>query len=283
MDLFSGMGTSVIEISATTAISKSFSGSQKLLALSIQSTGMSVGGALTPYLFNYLMKTYGLNGNFLLMGGIFLNCLPAAVLFSISSDNLVNKMKKEPQQKDKAYTETKTVNHNFFPVLHQKMKNLKRDLHETMSPTFVIIVLAVGFTLAPIGGFYSLLLDILKWTGFTSDEALLGFPVTYGVGCNARLIPGISKQFKVVSSFLCLIIFSLCGACGQLIFLSFSGNLILLIGCGLTGIASARITSGGYVIVAQILGQEQIALGVGLMYSTLGILATVYGPTYGMF
>ena len=80
---FSGIGTSFMTISSTAAVSQSFSGSKRLLALSIQNAGVSVGSALTPYLFDYLMKVYRLNGLFLLMGGIYLNCLPAAFLFYI--------------------------------------------------------------------------------------------------------------------------------------------------------------------------------------------------------
>ena len=245
---------------------------------------MSIGGALTPYLFDYFVKNYGLNGNFLLMGGIFLNCLPAAVLFSITNENLQNKRTTEPQHTDHPDTESETelTYKNCFTTFHMKMKRIKTELHEIMHPPFILFVLAAGSTLASLGGFYTVLLDILKWKGFTSEEALLAFPVTYGIGFIARLVPGISKQFKGVSSFLCPAIFCLCGACGQLIFLLSSSNLILLIGCGFNGICTAGLVSGANIVLAQILDEEQMALGVGIMYSTLGILATVYGPTYGM-
>ena len=244
---------------------------------------MSAGGALTPYLFDYFVNNYGLNGTFLLIGGIYLNCLPAAILFSIPLENRVKNNNNEPKHTQKAETETQTgiASRNCFSSIYTEFKHLNRHIREIMRSLFILIVLGVGFTMGSISGFFALILDILKWKGFTSEEALLSFPMTYGVGFLGRIIPGIVKQIRGISSFLCPFIFGMCGACGLLIFVLFSDNLILLIGCGFLGLAVAGVISGANIAIAKILDQEQISVGIGLMYSNVGIFTTIYGPTCG--
>ena len=152
-----------------------------------------------------------------------------------------------------------------------------------MRPPFILTVLGVGLALGSLGGLLSVILKVFKWKEFQSNEVLLAFPTMSGVGFVARLLPGLVKQIKGVSTFWWPICFSLCGAVGELIFLFCSDILFLLIGCGFLGLAIAGVQSGANVTVAQILDKELIAVGVGLIHSTLGILTTVYGPTYGTY
>ena len=277
----SGIGTSFMVVSSTAAVSQSFSGSRRLLALSIQNAGVSVGGALTPYLFDYFVKMYGLNGTFLLMGGIYLNCLPAAILFSIPNKKRVVEDNCASQHTDNADSETQEESSSTD--CHTEIKRLKTDINKVMRSPFILTVLGVGFGIGSLGGFNSLILNVLKWKGFQPDEALLAFPTMSGVGFAGRLLPGITKQIRGVSTFVCPICFSFCGAVGQLIFLFCSDNLSLLIGCGFLGLAMAGVMSGANVAIAQILDKDLIAVGVGIMYSTLGILVTMFGPIYGMY
>ena len=244
---------------------------------------MSAGGALTPYLFDYFVNNYGLNGTFLLIGGIYLNCLPAAILFSIPLDYRLKKNRNGPQHTQKANPETQTdiASRNCFSALYTEIKSVNRHRREIMRPLFIYCVLGVGFIMGSISGFYALILDILKWKGITSEEALLSFPMTYGVGFVGRIIPGIAKQIRGISSFLCPFIFGMCGACGLLIFVLFSDNLILLTGCGFLGLAIGGVVSGANIAIAKILDQEQISVGIGLMYSAVGIFTAIYGPTSG--
>ena len=281
----SGIGTSIIVIASTTAVGQAFTGSQRLLALSIQNTGMSVGGAVTPYLFDYLVESYGLNGNFLLIGGVFLNCLPAALLFSMPVTNpnkaANGELKLNPNGDIKA--KSKEASHTYISAIREQLERFKTDVAQIMHPPFILTALAVAVVMASLNGYYALVIDILKWKGFTADDALLAFPVTYGVGFFARLLPGIAKQFKGVNSLVCPIIFALCGASGQLVNLYFSNSIVVLIGCGLSGIALAGVISGANIVVVKILDQDKIADGLGIVYSVVGVLSIISGPTYGMF
>ena len=283
INIFSGIGTSLMIISSTTAISQSFSGSQRLLALAIQHTGLSVGGALTPYLYEYFLENYGLNGTFLLIGGINLNCLPAALLFSIPNQKRVKETNKEPKQSHNTAIETRrrSTTQVIISVVHIEMERLKTDINDVIHTLFILTVLGIGLMLGSLGGFNSLLLDILQWKGLQSNEALFAFPTMYGVGFLGRVIPGIAKQFKGVSSFVCLIIFGICGVCGQLIFVLLSGTLTLMIGCAFLGLAIAGVTCGANIAVAQTVDQQVISVGIGLMYTIYGILVIVFGTIYG--
>ena len=245
---------------------------------------MSVGGALIPYLYDYLVKMYGLNGNFLVMGGVYLNCLPIAMLFSMPYEARKKKNSKRPTSIENVETRTHTdrKSQNCLSTFCTEFKQLKADMHKVIRPPFILTTLGVGFSNASLDGFKAIILDILNWKGLSHDESLRAFPIISGCGFVGRLLPGIAKQFKGVSCFLCLVIFSLFGVCGQLLFLLHSSSLPLQIGCGFTGLSIAGVISGANTVVATILNKDHISIGIGLMYSTLGILEIIYGPVYGM-
>ena len=268
-------------IASTTATGKAFAGSKRLLALAIQNAGVSVGGAVTPYLYDYFVQNYGLNGNFLLIGGIYLNCLPAAILLSIPCRN---KVRRNNTDKSHAYQETQVFSprKKSVTVITEGIKKTKENMVKIMHLPFVLRVVGVGFSIASLNGYFALVIDILEWKGLSSYEALLAFPMSYGVGIVARLLPGVIKQFRRLSSFVCPIIFCICGACGQLVILLFPGNKIVLIGCALAGLAISGVVSGAQLVIVQILDKEQIAVGLGLMFSSIGILTMIYGPIYGI-
>ena len=263
-------------IAGITAVGEAFSGSQRLIALALQNAGVSVGVALTPYLYHYFVENYGLNGAFLLMSGIYLNCVPAALMISVREKNKITQPSEANTNSQQKSSQTCAY------LLKENLNQLKKTMLEVMRPPFILTAMANAIIMGSLSGLFLLILDMLKWKGSTSEEGLLAFPTAHGVGFIARLLPGIAKQIKGVNSFVFPIVFSLCGAFGQMIFLKLSGRIPVLIGCALLGLSIAGVISGTNIAVTKILNTELAAVGFGIIYSSVGILTMICGPVYGM-
>ena len=183
-------------------------------------------------------------------------------------------MEKQTPENVDSDTQTEPTSKTCIYFHNKEIKPLQTDIQKVVHLAFILTALGMGLTLCPLSAVDSLIIDIHKWKGYTFEEALLAFPVSCGVGLIARIIPGMAKQFTGVNSFVCQIIFGVSGASAQLVLLLSSCNITLLIGCGFMGGAIAGLSSGVNIIVAKIVDQEQIPVGIGLIYSTLGILAT---------
>ena len=258
-------------VSSVTAVRDTFSGSQRLLALAIQNTCVSVGGAITPYLFDYCVKNYGLNGTFLLMSGIYLNGIPAAYLFSTHQKNNLtstNNTSEAPTAK--------------MSVVVFELNRLKTTILKIVRPTFIFTVMANAIVMASLAGVNALIVEILQWRGFTSEQALLAFPALHVLGIVARILPGIAKQIRGINSFVFPIIFCLCGACGQLALIFTTNRVFILMGCALLGISMAGVMSGTNIVAVKLLHQDDAVIGFGIIYSSIGLLTIMYGPAYGM-
>ena len=79
--LISGIGNSLIVVSGVLAIGRSFTGTLKTVAFSMQSLGTPIAGFFYPHLLTFLLDTYRLKGTLLILGGLLLNALPCAIVF----------------------------------------------------------------------------------------------------------------------------------------------------------------------------------------------------------
>ena len=76
------MGISFTYVSAVVVLSSLIPERCKTTTLSLQNVACGAPGIILPYLFTWLVVTYGLPGTFLVYGGLSLHNLTIAILFS---------------------------------------------------------------------------------------------------------------------------------------------------------------------------------------------------------
>lgn len=77
---FSGTGVALVNICCSTAIVRVFTGKQRSLCLSIAYSAPALSSVVYPNLITVFLNEYGLNGTWLLIGGLFLHSWPLPVL-----------------------------------------------------------------------------------------------------------------------------------------------------------------------------------------------------------
>ncbi|XP_045176440.2 monocarboxylate transporter 1-like isoform X2 [Mercenaria mercenaria] len=74
-------GSSCLYIASSISIGKHFSGEKRHILMSIQSAAGGLGGMIFPFVLKYLSDHFGLKGTLLIVGGIYLQILPASLLW----------------------------------------------------------------------------------------------------------------------------------------------------------------------------------------------------------
>ena len=101
-------GLCFLFISACQAVSQCFQGKTKLVALSVATGVIGIGGTGYPYLLKICINHFGLKGTLLLLGGISMNAVPLAILWSPPGEKQVSRV---IQIKDKTEHDTILVEH----------------------------------------------------------------------------------------------------------------------------------------------------------------------------
>ena len=105
-------GLCFLFISACQAVSQCFQGKTKLVALSVATGVIGIGGTGYPYLLKICINHFGLKGTLLLLGGISMNAVPLAILWSPPGEKQVSKViSRVIQIKDKTEHDTTLVEH----------------------------------------------------------------------------------------------------------------------------------------------------------------------------
>jgi hypothetical protein len=246
------------------------------LYLSIYTAIIPFAGFVYPYILEWLIESYDLNGTFLLLGAIYSNKIPFLIMCFRNRKYLA--ADEVPEKNDIAGNETDA------PIKKAKkgvIINAVQNLKQMMNITFSLILLATAVSTAGTSGFMGLALDISLWKGFTKTQGLFTF-VIYNIGNTlSRLVPGFLKQIQAVDVVMFSFISALAGCIGQLTFFFGSSYSAYLIGFCLTGLCFGGIVSSTALVLVEIVIPERLPIAMGITSTTCGILSVSTGPFFG--
>jgi hypothetical protein len=263
-------------ISSVVVVGRMFKGQKRVLYLSIQTAISSLSGLIYPYILEWLIGSYGLNGTFLLLGAIYSNKIPFLILCITNRKSLATDVAAK-NDINAVCEKEKPINKAKKNVILDSVQNFK----QMMNITFSLIILASGVSVAGINGFIGLVLDITLWKGFTNFQALFTFVIFNIANTLSRLVPGFLKQIKGFDSFIYPIISTLFGFIGQLLFFFGNSYSVFMTGVCLTGLCIGGIISSQLLVLVEIVRPENIPVASGLLLTVTGIISVSTGPVFG--
>lgn len=106
--IISGTGVALVNICCSTAIVRVFKGRQRSLCLSIAYSAPALASVIYTNLITWFLNLYGLNGTFLLIGGLYLHCWPLPVIIYFYRSLIEHHVHKPV---DRIHKTQKTSNH----------------------------------------------------------------------------------------------------------------------------------------------------------------------------
>ncbi|XP_067120742.1 monocarboxylate transporter 12-B-like [Centruroides vittatus] len=261
----SGMGTGLFYAFNPVIVSMYFN-RYKTIAMGIATCGSSIGSfALAPLSF-FLIENYGIEGSLLILGGIVLQCLPAACLYR--QPKMANDIQKSPCKDSNSKEED-----GVFKIIWNIIKN----------PHFLMIAFTFSiynlfmYTLQTITVDYAMTKDVRKLTAvfFVSANALSDFIGRFAVGwfLELRLI---KKVTFVTICFFCL------GGLGCALPYLWEYVGFMIVFCAL-GVFFGCLRVEQYILLSEYMEMEKLPIAVGLCNFTVGCVLFLQIPLLGYF
>ena len=167
-----------------------------------------------PYLLQWLTKTFGLNGTFLLLGGVALNTIPLATLWGVTK----SRTKTNTGRNDKENT-------NENPTEKNQRSFLKNITDTVKYKPFLFLFIGVGLLVSTINIFGILAMDIFATNGLSVDNSLIALIASNAASVPSRLIPGFANRIKGYSAIMTPILAAALGVSGMVL-LTFAPSFI---------------------------------------------------------
>ncbi|XP_067120750.1 monocarboxylate transporter 12-B-like [Centruroides vittatus] len=260
LGIVNGVGTGIINTCNPVIISMYF---KKYIttAMSIGSSGSSVGAFILGPLTYLLIENYGIEGSFLMLGGILLQCLPAACLYR--QPKIANDIQKAPDNElDRK----------------DKFKAFKITWRITKNPVFLLI----AFTFSVYNLFLYTLQTII--VSYAMEKGIDKFSAVFLISANAiadfvgRSVVGwIMEVLKVKNSIYVMICYLFLGvlSCS----LSYLWNYVefVIVFCAI-GVFFGCLRVEQSVLIAEYVDPNDLPIAVGLCNSVIGLTLILQVP-----
>ena len=248
---------------------------QKSLAIAIHNTNVPAAGLIYPYLLDYLTSAYGLNGTFLVLGGVFCNSFAfSLMLWFRRNEFIIRKEKNTGIVRD----EDTEITHDNSRVKHLCI-SLKMFVKKLMSIRFVCLVIAAAFAISTLNGYLDFVFDISDWKGYNELQARNLFTIYNIFTIFFCLSPGVLRQ-KNIDIYYYPFVLALIGLSGSLVKLYSKTYIMYAIGTACMG-AIPGVLSSGFIICSNLVPIELISVAVGSINTVNGLLSAGIGPLYG--
>ena len=156
------------------------------------------GSMVYPYVVDWLVKSYGLKGTFLILGGVTLNSIPLAFTWHTS---------------------------NHVTNIHAPGKRTSRQLLSWMCsnivkvlkyPPFPFMLVGNGLGAGLVTIFDILSLDVVESTGMSRDQSIIAYVAMKAASIPSRLVPGILDKIPGCSAVMTPAIGSMLGTIGMI-------------------------------------------------------------------
>ena len=265
------------QIGAVISVGRAFAKQEKqlVLGITIHTSMVSIAGIIYPYLLKWLAQTYGLNGTFLILGGLFTNTF---VFFAfLWQQHLAENSDFIAESEGNTDEDTQIV--SFCDEVRQIL-NVFRSL---ISIPFVCLIVALALAISCVNAYLELAFDIAAWKGYNESETKELFVILNCLNVFATLTPGIIKQKFEVNSFIFLIISSFAGCVGHVLINSSNSYLMYAVASGCIGLVPGGIIAVSLTFIMETMKKKQVSVATGLMFTVTGVLSAAVGPLFGMY
>ena len=168
---------------------------------------VGIGTVVYPYVIDWLVKSYGLKGTFLILGGVTLNSIPLA--FTWHTSNHVKNIH-APGKRDR----------------YQLLCGMWSDIVKVLKyPPFPFMMIGNGLGAGLITSFDILSLDVVESIGMSCDQSIIAYVSLKAASIPARLVPGIIDKIPRCNSVMTPAIGAILGAVGM-ITLNFASGFV---------------------------------------------------------
>jgi len=310
--LVSGCGCSLSSICCIATISQAISGKRQALYLSICMAATGLNQIFYPFVFDEWMRQYGLNGTWLLTGGLLLNVWTLPTLLYMNQDTRKNETVEENVHAscdNKSRVEDKTlVRIGIFNVMKEKYSDTDAPEHTISSlpastslqgivnkkPTheksvskqccinipLIGLIIGTGITVGSSNAFFALLLDIFRWKGYGVDQSLKVFIPISIFNILSRIVTGLIKQRQGINSFVFPMLTICIAMVGQTLMIYLDDFIVISIGAILIAILHGTVVSTAVVLVVK-LSKGGSTVATGILFTVIGITSSAFSPLFG--
>ncbi|XP_053384645.1 monocarboxylate transporter 1-like [Mercenaria mercenaria] len=298
------LGVVFLFVVSNAAVGHHFTEKTALILLSEVNAGSGLGGMLFPFILAYFSETFGLRGTLLLSGGIVMNTMPAALLWT-QPEHILSTNQRKKGKTNSAYTleetesrtedrvqkgyrdgiaprhgetiEIEKVNYeqNTEHGLLRSIKLLFKD------KCFILFVLRMDLAYPPIMLLITFIVDAFIDSGLSQTDANFGLLLINAFSIDGRLLPGLFMQSRHISSLMvpafASIITAVCMA-GLILVKSLSLKLVF---SSVVGIPLGICVSCFSVTNLDIVGPSQLGNASGLTLTASGLISIAAGPVSG--
>ena len=157
----------------------------------------------------------------------------------------------------------------------ESFKHLIRDY------TYMLFLLGDSLIVSFANGFVAVIVDVFTSAGYSSDEGLSAFLPYFIASIVGRLLPGIIQQNQRMNPLIVPLICGIIGVCGQLAILLSSEYVIMMLGCGLSGLSVGGAISSSSVVATRLVEKEAFPVAFGLITTVSGALSAISAPLNG--
>lgn len=310
-----GLGFSLVSISANASVGMYFNGKQRLMALAFISFGSGCGGSVFPVILEKLVFEYGWRGAVLLIAGIMLHLVHIACLYKVPRSRDKHIRLSLVVTNSEQYEHATEVNQAtiYDPVDKNGVVNIrkttsKRDACTTeeikqfydiegenknksvvqilkgifKNKIFMCFCFAQALCIAAFNSVLIFFFDYYQSKGISRSDAVSIYLYMNIVSTLFRFLPGILKQLPHVSV---LSIPTVCALIGTVSMTAFplagsSFTLNLAAACGY-GLGIGGVVTVVSISIGKLVGQENYSAGLGIAMTVSGILNTASGPISG--
>ncbi|XP_060564478.1 monocarboxylate transporter 2-like [Ruditapes philippinarum] len=273
--VIAGIGISLSHVSAVISVSRIFADNEKqrVICATIHSTWGSIAGIIYPYFLKWLVKSYGLSGTFLILGGVYCNtfCFFVFLWQQHRSGTL----------SDRSQKRRKAENASQVSSLYMEARSIFETLKLLISIPFLCLIIGNGLTLASLNGYLEHAFDIAEWKGYRESETKELFVILNCLNVLATITPGLVKCRFDVHPFIFLILSSLAGCVGHMLIYASTNYLTYAVASGCVGLVSGGIFSGSIIFIMETMQKEQVSVAIGSMLTVNGLLSAGSGQLFG--
>ncbi|XP_045175603.2 monocarboxylate transporter 12-like isoform X2 [Mercenaria mercenaria] len=295
------LGVGFLFVVSYAAVGHHFTEKTALILLSIVNAVSGLGGMLFPFILAYFSETFGLRGTLLLSGGIVMNTIPAALLWT-QPEHILPKNRRKKGKTNNAYTSEETESRTEDRVQNdykneivprhgetveiKKVKYMQNTEHGLLrsikllfkDKCFILFVLGMALAYPPIMLLITFIVDVFTDSGLSQTDANFGLLLMNAFSIGGRLLPGLLLQSRHISSLMvpafASIVTGVCMA-GLILVRSLSLKLVF---SSVVGIPLGIFVSCFSVTNLDIVGPSQLGNASGLTLTASGLVSIAAGP-----
>ena len=254
---------SILLITTVLIVGEHFDGKHRSAVIAVVVSSSAFGGMVYPHMLNKMSDTFSLQGKLLIVGGLFLNTVPATYLWT-------------PARRKKTTNQNNTTTQAKGRTICSTVRSLVK------MKQYIFFALGAACVVPTYNAFLALNIDIFFDILGDESQCVMILFIFNAVSLVGRLLPGCLKGLCKVKTISFPILFALLGLVGMLALPFVSGFASCVVVVCILSVSFGGIITILSVVTMRIVGMDLFSVAVGVMYTLEGILNLITAPLTGM-